>query len=248
MAKNNPGDILTCDWNPVIGCEKYSIGCARCWYLDGIFPWQQRLGNIPAGIGRNEHHVFTNRLTEDALKPKNGIVGVVQHGDLFWDQVPDSIINQVLSIVDHVAIAKRRTPKYILWTKRAKRMADFLVRRYPAGLPDYLAVSVSSEDQVTADERLPQLARINGTRIIMLEPLLGPVDLSHHLPAEWIIVGSETGTGARPLNLNWVRPIRDQAKTRDIPFFIKQLGASHKVSLRELDGRTWDEFPEGFEK
>jgi len=156
MAKNNAGDILTCDWNPVIGCERYSAGCARCWYLDGLFPWQQRLGNIPAGISRNEHHVF---------------------------------------------------PK-----------------------------------------RLPQLVRIKGTRIIMLEPLLGPVDLSCHLPAEWVIVGSETGTGARPLDPCWVRAIRDLAKARGIPFFIKQLGASHKVSLRVLDGRTWDEFPKGFEK
>ncbi len=83
MAKYNPGYILTWDRNPVIGCEKYSAGCARCWYLDGIFPWKQRLGNIPLGIDRNEHHVFVKRLTEDALKPKNGIVEVVQHGDLF---------------------------------------------------------------------------------------------------------------------------------------------------------------------
>lgn len=93
MAKKNPGDILTCDWNPVIGCERYSAGCAGCWYLDGIFPWQQRLGNIPTDVHPNEHYVFENRLTEASLRPKRGIVGVVQHGDLFWDQVPDEAIH-----------------------------------------------------------------------------------------------------------------------------------------------------------
>ncbi len=76
MAKKNPGDILGCDWNPIIGCERYSAGCAGCWYLDGIFPWQQL-------------------------------------------------------------------------------MADILARRYPDGLPPYLAAAVSVEDQETADERLP---------------------------------------------------------------------------------------------
>ena len=248
MAKNNPGDILTCDWNPVIGCERYSAGCVRCWYLDGIFPWQQRLGNIPAGISRNEHHVFAKRLSEESLKPKNGIVGVVQHGDLFWDRVPDVTIDRVLSIVDSVAIAKRRTPKYILWTKRAGRMADILERRYPAGLPDYLAVAVSVENQATADERLPHLNRIRGTRIIMLEPLLGPVDLSRHLPVEWVVIGSETGPDARPLDPKWVAGIRDAVKARGIPLFIKQLGTSHKVSVREHDGMEWNEFPEGFQK
>ena len=262
MARKNPGDILTCDWNPVIGCERHSAGCAGCWYLDGIFPWQQRLGNIPADVRPDEHHVFEKRMGEAALRPKRGIVGIVQHGDLFWDKVPDSTIDRVLSIVDAVASAGRsatsrsvtnRAPartatKYLLWTKRARRMGDILSRRYPDGLPPYLAAAVSVENQATADERLPHLSRIRGTRVIALEPLLGPVDLSRHLPAEWVIVGSETGAGARPLDLRWAAAIRDQAKALGIPFFIKQLGASHKASVRELDGRTWDEFPAGFDK
>ena len=260
MAKKNAGDILTCDWNPVIGCERCSPGCAGCWYLDGIFPWQRRLGNIPADVGPNEHYLFEKRLTQAALRPKRGIVGVVQHGDLFWEAVPDEAINRVLSVVDAVALANRtasrasaraatrEATKYLLWTKRARRMADVLARRYPDGLPPYLAAAVSVEDQATADERLPHLSRVHGARAIALEPLLGPVDLSRHLPAEWIIVGSETGRGARPIDLGWVRSLRDQATARGIPFFIKQLGSSHKDQLRQLDGRAWDQFPAGFIK
>jgi len=260
MAKKNPGDILTCDWNPVIGCERCSPGCAGCWYLDGIFPWQRRLGNIPADVSPNDHYLFEKRLTVAALRPKRGIVGVIQHGDLFWDKVPDEAIDRILSVVDAVAIASRATgrasprsatreaTKYLLWTKRARRMADILARRYPDKLTKYLATAVSVEDQATADERLPCLSRIRGTRAIALEPLLGPVDLSRHLPAEWVIVGSETGRAARPIDLGWVRPLRDQATALGIPFFIKQLGRSHKDQLRQLDGRTWDQFPAGFEK
>ena len=93
-----PGDILSCDWNPIIGCQRYSAGCRNCWYLDGIFPWQQRLGNIQADVKPNEHHVFPERMTEESLQKKaGGIIGVVQHGDLFWDQVPDAVIDRILS-------------------------------------------------------------------------------------------------------------------------------------------------------
>lgn len=248
MAKGNPGDILTCDWNPVIGCERYSEGCRNCWFLDGIFPWQQRLGNIPAGVGSGEVHVFPGRMDEAALRPKGGIVGVVQHGDLFRDGVPDGLIDEVLSLLDHVAPARRRTTKYVLWTKRAARMADFLGRRYPRGLPGYLAAAVSAEDQGTADERFPRLAEIRGTRIAVLEPLLGPVALARHLPVEWVVVGSETGRGARPLDPRWVASIRDEAGARGIPFFVKQLGSDHRSPERSLEGREWNEFPPGFEK
>ena len=78
MAKHNPCDILTGDWNPVIGCQRYSAGCRNCWFLDFIFPWQKRLGNIPQQVPPDAPHVFEERMTVASLKPKNGIVGVCQ--------------------------------------------------------------------------------------------------------------------------------------------------------------------------
>ncbi len=245
------GDILNGDWNPVIGCERYSAGCRLCWYLDGIFPWQQRLGNIPKTVDPSDMHVFEARLTEKVLKQKKGIIGVVQHGDLFRDAVPTALIHSVLSIIDTVAREKPGRADYILWTKRAARMASVLYEHYERGsLPEYLSVSVSAENQVTADERFPYLRTLWGRKILMLEPLIGPVTLLNHLPADWVVVGSETGPEGRPipLSLDWVRAVRDETKAAGIPFFIKQLGPSHKKPERSLDGREWNEFPPGLVK
>lgn len=251
MAKKNPGDVLTGDWNPVVGCEKCSPGCRKCWFLDFMFPWQQRLRNIPAEVQPNVPHVFEERLTVESLRPKNGIVGVCQHGDLFWDQISDATIHRVLNIVDEVATLKRKVPKYVLWTKRLERMAEILCRRYPEGTPSHLACAVSIENQAIADERLPHLLRIPTMRIAVLEPMLGPVDLRAYIgDLHWVLAGSETsGEDARPLDLDWVRQVRDAALEAKVPFFIKQLNPKHGMkAIRELDGRTWDEFPQGFAK
>lgn len=249
MAKKNPGDILTCDWNPVIGCRRYSEACAHCWFLDGIFPWQQRLGNIPAGVLSDAPHVFEKRLSVDALKSKKGIVGVCQHGDLFWDAVDDDTIHRILSVIEKTATRKANGTKYLLWTKRSGRMASFMSRRYPGGVPGFLACAVSIENEAARDERLADLVSIQGTRILVAEPFLGPFELGDavsHL--EWVIAGSETGGNARPLQLAWVRSLRDETKAAGKPFFIKQLGDDHRKQQRTLDGRTWDEFPAGFSK
>ena len=252
MAKNNAGDILTGDWNPVVGCNKFSPGCRKCWWLDGILPWQQRLGNLPNNLLPNQSIVINQRMTIESLKPKKGIVGVIQHGDLFWDKVNDATITQVLDIVDEVAAIKKKKgdpTKYILWSKRAKRMAEFMTQRYPSGVPEYLACGISIENQGLADERLPHLLRVKGHRFVMIEPMLGPIDLDKFLDVNWVVLGSETGgDDARPMDLDWARTVRDQVVPRKIPFFVKQVGNNHRNPNRKLDGRTWDEFPEGFTK
>lgn len=262
MAKNNPGDILTCDWNPVVGCKRYSAGCRDCWWLDGIMPWQKRLGNLPAGLVEGSPALLPARLDSGKLRAKRGIVGVVQHGDLFWDAVSDTVIDEVLDVVDAVGRERadrnrqRRAKgaaeddtKYVLWSKRARRMAEVMERRYPDGVPPYLACGVSVENQALADERLPHLQRIRGHRFVMIEPMLGPVDLSSFPDVHWVVVGSETGSvRARPLDLDWVRDLRDFAQRCRIPFFLKQLGTDHRCPERRLDGRTWDQFPAGFRK
>ena len=261
MAKNCPGDILTSDWNPVVGCQRYSAGCRDCWWLDGIMPWQMRLGNLPRTVTEGEPTEIDARFDPAKLCSKKGIVGVVQHGDLFWDKFPDATIHRVLDVVDQVAhereVKNVRLPegrlgdrtKYVLWTKRAERMADFMEQRYPLGVPYYIACGVSVENQALADERLPHLLRIQGYRFVMIEPMLGPIDLSGYEDVDWVVLGSETGTDrARPLNLDWARQVRDFAVANSLPFFIKQVGSSHKAPVRPLDGQTWDEFPAGFTK
>jgi protein gp37 len=83
----------------------------------------------------------------------------------------------------------------------------------------------------------------------MIEPMLGPIDLTGYEDVDWVVLGSETGTArVRELNLDWVRRVRDFAIANRLPFFIKQLGSSHKMPVRELDGQTWSEFPPGFVK
>ena len=262
MAKNNPGDILTSDWNPVVGCSRYSPGCRDCWWLDGIMPWQIRLKNLPAGLSENQAAVIEARFDPAKLRPKKGIVGVIQHGDLFWDAVSDDVITRVLDVVDLVArereeknrrrLARGQTPnetKYVLWSKRAARMADFMGRRYPDGVPQHLACGVSVENQKLVDERLPHLLRVKGHRFVMIEPMLGPIDLAAYPEVSWVVLGSETGTErARPMDLDWARKVRDWTKGRGLPFFLKQVGSSHKRPERTLDGRTWEEFPVGFAK
>jgi protein gp37 len=254
MAAKNESDILTSDWNPIVGCQRLSAGCRDCWWLDGIAPWQIRLGNLPVTVVEGTSTAIESRFDPAKLRPKTGIVGVVQHGDLFWDKVPDATITRVLNVVDQVAHerATRRpgdTTKYVLWTKRATRAADFLSARYPNGVPSYLACGVSVENQKLVDERLPHLLRVQGHRFVMIEPMLGPVDLTGFEAVNWVVLGSETGTErARPMDLDWARAVRDFAVSHRLPFFLKQVGASHKKALRTLDGRTWDEFPVGFVK
>ena len=262
MAENNPGDILTCDWNPFVGCERTSPGCARCWFLDGIFPWQQRLGNIPADQRPDQPLFLEKRLSADALKGKNGIVGVCQHGDLFWDSVTDTQVHEVLDVIDEVAPAKiakrlaagRPAPKYVLWTKRVGRMRRIMEERYRThggshSVPEWYGLGASVESQRFADQRLPDLLAINGFRIAVLEPILSGIDLAPYVAGlDWVVVGSETGEGCRPAQLDWFRALRDVTVAAGKPFFIKQHGTSHKAPERALDGRMWDEFPAGYVK
>ena len=249
MAKHNPGDILTGDWNPIIGCERYSVACKNCWYLDGIFPWHQRMGLIASDVKPNAATVFTKRMNAENLKLKSGVVGICQNGDLFWDKVSDSDIHRVFDLIEEVVQRKRKAPKYLFWTKRAERMALIVNQRYPAGAPDYMAFAVSIEDQRSADERLAHLCSIIGTTVIAIEPMLDEIKLGDFVQqVDWVLVGSETGKNARPLNHDWVRSIRDEVKAAGLPFFIKQLGTDHKHSIRELDGREWSECPDGFIK
>lgn len=120
--------------------------------------------------------------------------------------------------------------------------------------PRNVWLGVSVEDQATADERIPHLLETPAAvRFLSVEPMLGPVDFTKvpgfnrvglELSSRWVICGGESGPGARPMQPEWVRAIREQCRIAAVPFFFKQWGGVNKKAAgRELDGRTWDEMP-----
>jgi protein gp37 len=145
---------------------------------------------------------------------------------------------------------------------RGKLLGETLLWEWPA--PN-IWLGTSVEDQQRADLRIPLLEKTPAAvRFLSVEPLLGPVDLSDWLPTvvhprerldagrpyvvrsrlHWIIVGGESGPGHRPMQLDWVRQLRDQAEVARVAFFFKQWGGrTPKAGGRLLDGRSWDEYP-----
>jgi len=117
--------------------------------------------------------------------------------------------------------------------------------------PERVWVGTSVENQATADERISRLREGPApVKFLSIEPLVGPVHLEYrwlmgHGAIQWVIVGGESGPGARPMHPDWVRSIRDQCQAAGVPFFFKQWGGKDKAAAgRMLDGRTWDEMPE----
>ena len=190
------------------------------------------------------------------------------------DQVPAAWLGDLLALIDEC--------RFLNWQMLTKRPQNWepRLRAAFAGLdasrpevrtmvgnwldgqpPDHVWVGTTVEDQARANLRIPQLVRIPArVRFLSVEPLLGPVDLAA-TPAgtrpalDWVIVGGESGRGARPMDIAWARGVRDQCVRLGIPFHFKQWGehdaagrpCPKKKAGRVLDGRTWDEFPAGFE-
>lgn len=124
-------------------------------------------------------------------------------------------------------------------------MRDFLRHRYGSRRgPVHIWLGVSVEDG-TKISRVRHLRDAPaGIRFISIEPLIGPIGSFDLSGIDWVIVGGESGPGARPMNPRWAREIRDQCRSAGIPFFFKQWGGLRpKSGGRELDGREWNDFP-----
>jgi len=221
-------------WNPVTGCTKISPGCDNC-YAERM---AQRLKAMGQPNYRNGFQLTTH---EDALDlpltwraPR--VVFVNSMSDLFHKHVPSNFVRRVFGVTraadQHI---------YQVLTKRSHRMAAM-----SSGLewPKHVWAGVSVENRDYAF-RLDHLRETEArVRFVSFEPLLGPVagvDLSG---IDWVIVGGESGPGARPMDPQWVGDIRDQCLDEDIAFFFKQWGGVNKKRAgRALQGRTWDQMP-----
>jgi len=227
-------------WNPVRGCTKISAGCKHCY----AETFAERFRGVP---GHPFEFGFDLRLVPEKLeeplkwnKPKKIFVNSMS--DLFHEKVPDAYIEKICRIM---LAANWHT--YQVLTKRADRMADLLKGKLKsAAKARHIWWGVSVENQ---KQGLPRISKLRKSKpavaFLSIEPLiedLGTIDLSG---IKWVIVGGESGHGARPIRAEWVRDIRDQCEKSEVAFFFKQWGGVRKaLAGRELDGRTYDGFPE----
>ena len=234
MATNSKIEWTECTWNPVTGCTKISTGCLNC-YAERMARRLQAMGqpNYRNGFKLTLHpHMLEMPL--HWRRPR--MIFVNSMSDLFHEDVPLDFILKVFDVMG-------RAPQhhFQILTKRSERLAqlspDLL---WPENV--WMGVTVEDEDYTF---RIDDLRRTDAAvKFISFEPLLGPIhNISLH-DIDWVIVGGESGPGARPMLHEWVTDLRDQCTTEGIPFFFKQWGGVNKKATgRVLERRTWSERP-----
>ncbi|WP_454862273.1 DUF5131 family protein [Peribacillus frigoritolerans] len=235
MAGNSSIEWTEATWNPVTGCNKVSEGCKHC-YAERMAKRLHAMGNPRY---ENEFNVTLHHDLIDApkkwVKPKKIFVNSMS--DLFHEKIPSEFIQQVFKTMNE-------TPQhsYQVLTKRPERTVD-LSDRLSFTPNIWMGTSVENVKVINRIELLKQVpAKV---RFLSCEPLLGPLDDLNLTKIHWVIVGGESGPGARPMEADWVRSIRDQCKTQKVAFFFKQWGGVQKHRYgRELDNRTYDEYPD----
>jgi protein gp37 len=234
MADRSGIEWTESTWNPVTGCTKLSSGCRHC-YAERMAKRLQAMGHP------NYAHGFKVTLHEHMLdvplrwtKPR--IIFVNSMSDLFHEDVPLQFIQRVFSTM-------RRAPYHAfqVLTKRSARLAEL---DHEIDWPDNVWMGVTVENRgccFRIDHLRQSHARV---KFLSLEPLLGPLPDLDLGCMDWVIVGGESGPGARPLAPDWVTEIRDLCLEADVPFFFKQWGGVRKSKTgRVLQGRTWDQVP-----
>ncbi len=240
MSDNSKIEWTDATWNPVRGCTKISPGCVHCY----AETFAERFRGVP---GHPFEYGFDLRLVPEKLGDpirwsKSKKIFVNSMSDLFHEGVPDDYIEKVCRVM---LAANWHT--YQILTKRADRMAAMLQGKLrEAAKAAHIWWGVSVENR---KHGLPRIAKLRGAKptvaFLSVEPLLENIGKMDLRGIHWVIVGGESGPGARPMLREWVRSIRDQCRRSDVPFFFKQWGGVRKSETgRKLDGRTYDEFPD----
>ena len=222
-------------WNPVTGCTKISPGCAHC-YAERMARRLQAMGQA------NYRNGFQVTLHEHVLElplqwKSPQTIFVNSMSDLFHEDVPFDFIRRIFSVMESAS-----WHRFQILTKRSKRLAECA-----AALPwpdnVWMGVTVENNDFT---HRIDHLRSVDAVvRFLSLEPLIGPVQDMNLTSIDWVIVGGESGPGARPMNAEWVRNVLYQCRAEGVPFFFKQWGGTNKKKTgRLLDGKTYEEMPD----
>jgi protein gp37 len=226
-------------WNPVRGCTKISPGCTHC-YAETFAERFRGVKGHPYELGFDLRMV-PSKLEEPLSWKKPRLVFVNSMSDLFHEGVPTEYIQKVTEVM---VAANWHT--FQVLTKRSERMRDLLASqlKFAAGHA-HIWWGVSAEDRKYGLPRIEHLRQSEATvRFVSIEPLLedlGELDLSG---IDWVIVGGESGHGARPMKKEWVVSIQRQCSRNDVAFFFKQWGGVQKSKNgRSLNGKTYNEMP-----
>lgn len=238
MADSTAIEWTDATWNPVTGCTKISPGCDHC-YAERFSERFRGTPNHPFETGF-DLTLRPERIDQPLRWRQPRMIFVNSMSDLFHKEVPREFIARVFDTMER---ADWHT--FQVLTKRSSLMRDFLHKRYGTGRgPLHMWFGVSVED-AARKSRIRHLREAPaGVRFLSVEPLLGPMGTLDLTGIDWVIVGGESGPGARPMNSEWVREVRDQCLASGVAFFFKQWGGLRpKSGGREIDGREWSEFP-----
>jgi protein gp37 len=234
MADKSAIEWTDATWNPTTGCTKISPGCKHC-YAERLASRLHAMGNV------RYRDAFRLTLHRDLLSlplrwrtPRKVFVNSMS--DLFHEEIPEQFIVDVF-----LTMERAHWHHFQILTKRADRLAE-LAARLPWPSNVWQGVSIETADyrwRIDCLNRVP--ARV---RFLSIEPLLGPIPQLPLMGIDWVIVGGESGPENRPVQADWVRQIRDQCHTSNVPFFFKQWGGrTAKAGGRVLDGQVWSEMP-----
>ncbi len=234
MSASSTIEWTNSTWNPVTGCTKVSQGCKHCY--------AERFAERFRGVqGHPYEQGFDLRLWPDRLnlplewqEPQRIFVNSMS--DLYHEKVP---LNFIAKVFDTMARARWHT--FQILTKRATRLAQ-VASSLPWPPNIWQGVSIENMDVAWRADELRKVPA--AVRFLSLEPLLGPLEDLDFTGIHWVIVGGESGPGARPMKRQWVRSLRNRCQREAVPFFFKQWGGPIKSKTgRVLDGKTWDEMP-----
>ena len=231
-------------WNPTVGCTKISPGCKNC-YAETMARRLKAMGT-PGYENGFELTLLPQRLDDPIKRKKPTVYFVNSMSDLFHEKVADDYIERVFKVIEE-------TPQhtYQILTKRAARMARYFKSR-PVPRNAWLGVSV--EDKKYGVPRIDHLRKVPASiRFLSVEPLLQDVGELNLADIHWVIVGGESGPKARPMKMLWAESVQRQCEAQDVAFFFKQWGGwgadgkrrAKAANGRILNGRTWDEMPNG---
>ena len=236
MATNSHIEWTEATWNPVTGCDKVSPGCAHC-YAERMAKRLKAMGQ--PNYARGFELTLQPQMLDLPLRWKRSKrIFVNSMSDMFHDDVPLPFIQQAFDVM-----RRAHWHQYQVLTKRSERLLELSAAlQWQPHI--WMGVSVENARFV---HRIDHLRATHAhVKFLSLEPLLGPLQKLDLRNIDWVIVGGESGPRARPMNPSWVSDIRDQCRDSGVAFFFKQWGGVFKSRTgRELEGRTWDQMPDG---